>query len=489
MMILKKFLFTEEVRMKLFDDLPQIETMFFDAFEKISEAVYFCDIDGNLIYVNQTALKLDGFTLSQIKGKAIAELYGLDALSSPLLKTLATRKPVNEEQVTYYVNNREVVQLCNAAPCFVDGRLMGAYSVQRDITEMKQIIETNISLQWEVLRQKERLLRQQSVDCSLPEIVGESALFLKSKQTAYQAAKNDSAVMLVGSTGSGKELFAHSIHDYSDRAKGPFLALNCAAIPEGLLEGILFGTAKGVYTGAIEREGLLSQADGGTIFLDEINSMPLSSQAKLLRVLEEKKVYKLGVSHGKQLNVRIISSSNELPQAAVDRGGLREDLFYRLSVVYIQIPSLKERADDIPLLVRYFLGEYNERFSKNVIGVADDVMAFFADFSWPGNVRQLKHCIESAMNFTDDGQAISFSALPPYLFEKPASPKVLPAPPSTKAVGAVDATTLMETIRDDEKAEISAALKKARGNMAAAARELGITRQTMVYRVKKYGLK
>ena len=463
------------------------ETMFFDAFDKVSEAVYFCDAQGNLVYINGRAEKLDGFTLAKVKGKPVSSLYGLDAKTSPLLKALKTGQSVEGEEVTYYVNNREVVQLCTAAPLYQDGRLVGAYSVQRDISELKQIIESNISLQWEVLRQKERLQGETPGNLAVPELVGESPAFQKCKQAVYQAAKNDSAVLLVGDTGSGKELFARAIHEQSGRAKGPFLALNCAAIPESLLEGILFGTAKGVYTGAIEREGLLTQADGGTVFLDEINSMSLQSQAKLLRVLEEKKVYKLGGSRGRAIHVRIISSSNEQPRAAVERGGLREDLFYRLSVVYIQIPPLRERPEDISLLVRYFLDAYNERFQKNVIGVAGDVMAFFAEFSWPGNVRQLKHTIESAMNFTEDGQAISFSALPPYLFEKPAQQ----IQSAVKAVPAAveNGPTLMEAIREEEKAEIAAALKKARGNMAKAARALGISRQTMVYRVNKYGLK
>lgn len=471
------------------DEKLKIDPLHTAIFDKIAETVYFCDIEGKLIYMNQKAEQLDGFTCSQVRGKSVVELYGLDETTSPLLKALYQKEPVEEAQVTYYINGREVTQLCNAAPVFYEGRLMGAYSVQRNITEMKQIIEKNLALQWQIMscRGKRGVTTEEWNEASF--LVGENEGFQRCKQTAFQAAQNDSAVFLVGATGSGKELFARFIHDQSDRANGPFLALNCAAIPEGLLEGILFGTAKGVYTGAVEREGLLLEADGGTVFLDEINSMPLSSQAKLLRVLEEKKVYKLGGSRGKELHVRIISSSNESPRAAVERGALREDLFYRLSVVYIQIPPLKERRDDIPLLVDYFLAGYNQRFSKNVIGVADEVMAFFDEFPWPGNVRQLKHSIESAMNFTEDGQWISFSALPPYLFET--VPVKTVEPLVNKGAAATEETpvTVMESIRAAEKEEIIDALKKTKGNMAKAARLLGMTRQTMVYRVKKYGLK
>ncbi len=455
-------------------------------FDKIAEAVYCCDLEGNLVYMNKKAEQLDGFSFLQVRGKPIADLYGLDETTSPLLKALFQRKPVEDGQVTYYVNGREVTQLCNAAPLWQDGCLTGAYSVQRDITEMKQIIEKNLALQWEIMGCQKKQGNGKAREAAIS-LIGESENFKLCKQRAFQAAQNDSAVFLVGDTGSGKELFARFIHEQSDRAKGPFLALNCAAIPEGLLEGILFGTAKGVYTGAVEREGLLLEADGGTVFLDEINSMPLASQAKLLRVLEEKKVYKLGGSQGKALNVGIISSSNELPRGAVERGALREDLFYRLSVVYIQIPSLKERREDISLLTDYFLADYNQRFAKNVIGVADEVMAFFNEFSWPGNVRQLKHSIESAMNFTDSGQWIGLCALPPHLFEPVAAKTVTPLA-AKEAIGET-AVTVMETIREGEKREIVDALKKAKGNMAQAARLLGMTRQAMVYRVKKYGLK
>ena len=305
--------------------------------------------------------------------------------------------------------------------------------------------------------------------------------------------------MLVGATGSGKELFARAIHENSPRKNGPFLALNCAAIPEDLLEGILFGTAKGVYTGAVEREGLLLQAEGGTVFLDEMNSMPPSSQAKLLRVLEEKKVCKLGASRGRDINVRLISSCNEPPQAAVERGAMRRDLFYRLSVVYIRIPSLAERREDIPLLVDFFISEYNRRFEKSVLGVAGNVMDFFMSYPWSGNVRQLKHCIESAMNFTESGQWIGFSSLPPYLFdvlseEPPLSDdekelSVSDASPEPERKTAPPKQTVMESIREEEREELIAALREAKGNMAKAARALGINRQAMVYRVKKYGLK
>ena len=467
-------------------------------FDDVADAIYVCDLNGNLLYMNRAAEKLDGLAFAHVRGKNIADIYGTDASVSPLLRVLETKSSVRESRFSYWISGREVIQSCVASPLILGEKMVGAYSVQHDLTEMQRMVEENLLLQREAEAHRTQKNERVTPRYDVRALIGESDIFRECRDTALRAAEGDSSVMLVGDTGSGKELFARAIHENSRRKDGPFLALNCAAIPEDLLEGILFGTAKGVYTGAVEREGLLLQADGGTVFLDEINSMPPASQAKLLRVLEERKVYKLGSAKGKEINVRIISSSNESPKAAVERGAMREDLFYRLSVVYIRIPALIERKEDIPLLVDHFIAEYNRRFSKNVLGVAANVMAFFTDYPWKGNVRQLKHCIESAMNFTESGQWIGFSSLPPYLFdammEEPsrgeltaedlaeypaAAPVVLP--PKEK--------TLMESIKEEERAAVITALKEAKGNMAKAARILGIDRQAMVYRVKKYGLK
>ena len=466
-------------------------------FDEVADAVYVCDLKGKLLFLNKAAEKLDGFQLETVRGKDVADLYGTESGISPLLEALRTRETVRKPRYSYWIHGREVVQSCVASPLFLAGEIVGAYSVQHDMTEMRQMVEENLELQREVEQHRLKKAEPLAARYDLQFLIGESESFAECRATALRAAETDSSVMLVGATGSGKELFARAIHENSPRKNGPFLALNCAAIPGDLLEGILFGTAKGVYTGAVEREGLLLQAEGGTVFLDEMNSMPLSSQAKLLRVLEEKKVYKLGAAKGRDLNVRLISSCNELPQAAVERGAMRKDLFYRLSVVYIRIPALSERREDIPLLVDYFISEYNKRFDKSVLGVAGNVMDFFMTYPWNGNVRQLKHCIESAMNFTESGQWIGFSSLPPYLFDSlwdepsPSGGETelsLSSPEPEKKVAPLK-KTVMESIQEEEKEEIIAALRAAKGNMAKAARALGINRQAMVYRIKKYGLK
>lgn len=474
--------------------------MYFDAFDKMIEAVYVCDISGNLVYFNQVAERLDGYLLKDVKGKSTYDLYGLTEKNSPMLKALTTERPVHNEEFSYYVNGKEIVQLCNAGPIYNDGKLVGAYTVQRDLTMLKDIVERNIALQSELIQQKNRAASDQASNRTFEHLIGKSDVFQKCKDLAWRVAKTNSSVMLVGSTGSGKEVFARAIHDHSTRSRGPFLALNCAAIPESLIEGILFGTTKGVYTGAVEKEGLLAQADGGTVFLDEVNSMPLASQAKLLRVLEEKKIMKLGSKKEVDIDVRIISSTNEVPRVAIDGGRLREDLFYRLSVVQICIPSLEERKEDIPELVRHFIAKYNEKFHKNVLGVDQEVLDYFMKFPWPGNVRQLKACVESAMNFAADGGLIAFADLPQYVFESSLAPedryrqRLQMAVQETARIAAaqndrIEKGDVMDAIWNEERERIIEALRQARGNMTKAAKSLGISRQLLFYRCKKYRIK
>ena len=523
--------------MGLFHSFFNGQGIYFNAFEQMVEAVYICDIDRNLIYFNKVAEQLDGYLLSEVKGHSVYELYGLRDMDSPMLKALVTECPVYNEEYSYYVNGREVIQICNAGPIYEDGTLVGAYTIQRDLTMYKEMVEQNIMLQKEINHHKSMIMDSSEND-PFSTIIGKSDAFRYCVDLARQASRTGSSVMLVGRTGSGKEIFAKAIHDSSDRGKKPFLALNCAAIPETLIESLLFGTTKGVYTGAVEKDGILAQADGGTVFLDEINSMPLDSQAKLLRVLEEKKIMKMGSNKELPIDIRIISSTNEDPIEAIRNHHIREDLFYRLSVVQIQIPSLRERKDDIPLLVDFFIAKYNNRFHKEVCGVESAVMSMFMDFPWPGNVRQLKACIESAMNFAPQKGWIRFHDLPAYIFEDnevpenryrqllqknwraedpsgiktghavsswkrsetfPAYPipfsaalknKPFPKPEEELDVPFVKKEpSVMETIRNNEKEEIIAALKSYRGNITKAASFLGMSRQSLSYRIKKYNLK
>lgn len=543
--------------MSLFDELFDARSLYFDIFDRMIEAIYICDTDRNIIYLNRVAEQLDSYLLKDIKGKSVYEIYGLSDEESPMLSALVTERPLVNKEFSYYVNGKEVVQCCNSGPIYEEGRLIGAYTVQRDLTMYKNIMEENIALQRAISHQRSNK-GQKNTD-SFSEIIGNSKSFRRCVDQARLAAHTSSSVMLIGATGSGKEVFARAIHEGSDRHDKPFLALNCAAIPESLIESILFGTTRGVYTGAVEKEGILSQADGGTVFLDEINSMPLASQSKLLRVLEERKIMKLGSNKEMSIDIRVISSTNEDPYVAIRNGHMREDLFYRLSVVQIRIPPLRERKEDVPLMVKHFVDKYNKRFGKHVPGVDNHVMSVFMTFSWPGNIRQLKACIESSMNFVADHDWITMDHLPSYLFEDaevaenkyrqwapkwdkkpgnsihmankpffspPESAQRTDAPPRdvvtdfrnvvpgeaygdglavppiseaeephgdgvsalSSSIGEESYGDIMDDIRRKEKEEIIAALRLFKGNKTKAAASLGMSRQSLSYRLKKYGL-
>lgn len=486
-------------------------------FNMMSDAVYLVDDGGVILFINHAAERLDGYTFREAKGRTVMELYGLDFTQSPLLRVASSREPLVDHIFRYYVNDQEVYQLCNTIPIdFADGTC-GSFSVQRDVTKLKKIIDRNVELQKQLFAFNESSEDKSSQFYHFKDIVGEHRLLTDSKNLAYNAAQSDSPIMLCGLTGTGKELFAQSIHSASKRKNETFLAINCAAIPETLLEGILFGTVKGVYTGAMERKGLFEQANGGTLFLDEINSMPLSSQSKLLRVLEEKKVQPLGSKEQIEIDTRIISGCNEYPTEVLGKGQIRQDLFYRLAVINIMIPSLAKRKSDIFLLAHHFIAYYNEKLHKNVLAMDEEITAFFLNYSWPGNVRQLRYCIESAMNLVSaDETTIKEKHLPYYLLEsdegkerfyqyfqslgestqKEAKEKMAIKPVTLKAVkefpdvasGVVDAANVFAVVREQEKERIVDALLHNNGCISKAAKEMGMTRQTLVYRMKKHNI-
>ena len=474
----------------------------YEVLNLMDEAVYFCDDKGRLVYINESAEKLEGFRLSDIQGKTIQEVYGLD--DSPMLRVVRTGKAVENVAFHCNVNGKAVFQICNARPLIVDGRVVGAYTIQRDMTKLYHVIEENLKIQRKIFPSS---ISDSDIDTFLKasrpgRMVGEHPKFKECLSMVSMAAKRDSHVMLTGQTGTGKELFARSIHQQSLRHWRPFLAINCAAIPEALLEGILFGTAKGVYTGAVERQGLLEQASGGTLFLDELNSMSLFSQAKLLRVLEEKEIQHLGGKEKIKIDVRIISSSNVMPHEALKSNLIREDLFYRLAVVNIIIPSLSERRSDIPLLVDYFINLYNNEFGKSVKGLSEEARSFFLEYPWPGNVRQLRHCLESAMNFVhSEDKYIRREHLPKYFFDVGSKsyfnfdqPESLDQTYLTNArvESQIDVPldqSIFSTICENEKRLIIEALLANKGNVSRTARTLNMHRQSLVHRIKKYGLK
>ena len=308
------------------------------------------------------------------------------------------------------------------------------------------------------------------------DIIGESKEMLALKSLALKASETDAPVLIYGETGTGKELFVHSIHNASPRKYNPFIAQNCAALPANLLEGILFGTVKGGFTGAEDREGLFELAHGGTLFLDEINSMPLELQAKLLRVLQDSSIRRVGGTNTIDVDVRIVSATNIPPEEAVKNKLLRNDLYYRLSVVNFEIPPLKDRKSDIPLLTNYFIENMNEKLNKSVTGVSKKVMKVFDSYKWEGNVRELENTIEGIMSLYDM-DVIDVDHLPQKFKIHMETEKV------------AHSKSLKEILEDKEKGIITDTLELADGNITHTAELLKIPRQTLQYKINKHKLR
>ena len=315
-------------------------------------------------------------------------------------------------------------------------------------------------------------------------IVGKSQAIKKIYNIVAKVAPTDAAILLTGETGAGKGVFAETLHRLSKRAEQPFVSINCSAIPENLLESELFGYKKGSYTGATaDKKGLMEEANNGTIFLDEIGDMSLALQSKMLRVLENGEVRRIGDTESKKINVRIIAATNKDLWKEIGAGRFREDLFFRLNVVRIHIPPLRERREDILILIRHFMEKYNAEYDKNVITIADDVITTLMNYDYPGNVRELSNIVKHAVIFSEKG-AITKADLPSGM---PAQALIEASKTSGLEKGEILGSDF-ETIAGMEKRLIVETLKKTLNNHTIAAKKLGISRSTLWRKMKEYGI-
>jgi DNA-binding NtrC family response regulator len=327
----------------------------------------------------------------------------------------------------------------------------------------------------DTLREVKVLRRQLREQGSFGSMIGSSPSMRKVYQIVEQAAPTSASVLIWGESGTGKELVAKTIHQLSPRTQQPFVPINCAAIPETLLESEIFGHEKGAFTGATDRrEGCFELADRGTLFLDEIAEMTPATQVKLLRVLQERTFRRLGGRQEQTVDVRVIAATNVVPSEAVKSGKLREDLYYRLHVFAIEVPPLRQRKEDLPLLIQSFISEFNARNGKQVSAVEPVALKILEQYNWPGNVRELRNVVERAV-ILSSGQFLELKHLPPYVSETP-----VPAPPA----GAVALTPGM-TVEEAENRLILLTLDHARGNKTRAAEILGISLKTLHNKLNK----
>jgi two-component system, NtrC family, response regulator AtoC len=327
-------------------------------------------------------------------------------------------------------------------------------------------------------------------------IIGDSAALREVLAKVEQVAPTNSTVLLRGETGTGKELVAHAIHINSKREEKPFVRVNCASLAPGILESELFGHEKGSFTGAMERRrGRFELADGGTLFLDECGDLPMEVQIKLLRTLQEREFERVGGNETIKVDVRVVSATNRNLEKMIEDGDFREDLYYRLNVFPINLPPLRDRLDDLPVLLGHFITKFARQMGVNASPVTADAVAKLREYNWPGNVRELENIVERAMILARGtplaAQHLDFGRRAQPANQSGPVPSVTTQAPSAPvpAPGASDeGKSLAERLLDSERKEIVAAVEKSRGNIASAARTLGINRSTLYYRLRKHGL-
>lgn len=441
----------------------EIENKYVNAsIESNLDAVLIIDEKGMIIRINRVAEEMFGLPIDAILNQNCKDIFGVN---NSLTQVLVKRKEINGEEISLKINGRDMVFYSTIRPIFIEShKLKGVVAFFREIKAVKRMAK-----RYFIPKAK----------FTFEDLIGRNKEFIKAITMAKKLANSSVKVLLEGETGTGKELFAHAIHNFSSRRNKPFVTINCAAIPLELVESELFGYEEGAFTGA-RRGGLLGKielAEGGTLFLDEISSMPLSLQGKFLRVLEMGIIMRIGGRREIVTDVRIISATNKDLWGEIRNGNFREDLFYRINLATIKIPPLRERKDDIPLLVEYF---YKRKFSQNRVDISsiieDKALQVLLSYHWPGNIRELENVIERALLLSSEDK-IKVKVLPPHLIQV-----------INKETDLNLNSGKIKKLEELEKDSIIEALKVSDGNITSAAQQLGIARNTFYAKMKKYGI-
>lgn len=448
----------------------------YEILDYLDEGIHIIDQSGKNVYYNRFALNIDGINKADVIGRHLTEVYpSLDEKTSTLLTAVRTGKPVyKQEQNFVNYNGKKITTINTSIPIKSGNKILGAIEISKDITHVKEMSERIVDLQDRLIQRRTNKSSTSESIYKFSDIIGNNEEMVKLKDMAKRASETDANIFITGETGTGKELFVHSIHNASKRRTMPFITQNCAALPAGLLEGLLFGTSRGGFTDAKDRPGLFELADGGTLFLDEINSMPLELQSKLLRVLQDGNIRRVGGTTTKTVDVRIIAATNVDPEIAIEEKHLRQDLFYRLNVVNVTIPPLRKRKDDIKILSNYFIEKFNYKLNRYTKGISEQALEIFKNYSWEGNVRELEHIIEGIMSI-EDVETIQVDHIP----------KKIKQNIRIEDTGDLSLTEILE---NKEKQLIQEALESTNHNITYAAEKLKIPRQTLQYKMKKLNI-
>ncbi|RQD69213.1 MAG: sigma-54-dependent transcriptional regulator [Tindallia sp. MSAO_Bac2] len=455
------------------DQLKEMQSLLEGILHSTQDAISVCDEKGIHVLINPAYTRLTGLSEKDIIGKPVT--VDIADGQSVHLQALKKRKPVSNARLKVGKHQKEII--ASAAPIIVDGELRGSVGILQDLTEMKKL-----SRELMLARQ---IIRKLEAKYTIDDIIARDPQMTNCLEKARQAAETPATILLRGESGTGKELFAHAIHNLSDRRYKQFVRVNCAAISESLLESELFGYEEGAFTGARKggKSGLFQEAHNGTIFLDEIAEIPNSTQVKLLRVLQEGEILPVGSTRSVNVDVRVISATNVNLEKAVEEGRFREDLYYRLNVIPIQIPPLRERKKDIYPLVISLLNKYNQEYGRNAQDISPDALIHLQNYHWPGNVRELQNYI---------GRAMVNMKLQETILEEMHLPKFFD---SDSPENASDLTvnkerfknkmTLEEGMREAERQIIRDALKANSGNRTKTAEALNISIRSLYYKIQK----
>lgn len=442
------------------------------------------DNDGKITYVNEKMLKYKNCTSEQMIGKHIKKFFPY----THMIENMENER----DTIAFYQGNVTSKDDVEASVHYVlrkDGKRVGlmSYDIFQELKEFEQFVRMYGELDDKIKYYREELKEYRMTKYSIEDIVGQSEQIKKLKADIKNAAKTSSTVLITGETGTGKELVAHSIHDLSKRRSNKFVKLNITNLPPSLIESELFGYEAGSFTGAVKsgKKGRFEEADNGTLFIDEIETLPLEMQPKLLRVLQEREIERIGNNESIQINVRIISATNEKLEELVKERKFRKDLFYRLEVVRINVPSLRERKEDIRLLAEHFIREYNMTLGTNVTGITDAAVVKLESYDWPGNVRELKNVIERAMGAANNNLVDSDSIQIASIVDNSALGRGGTAAVPHSYFDFEGESPIEEAKRQAEIAVITEALARAEGNKKRAAEMLKIARPLLYQKMDR----
>jgi len=449
-------------------NLKEVEAQLKAIIDSTNDAISVADENGIVRIVNRAYTKITGYAAEEVIGKpATVDIAEGESIHMLIAKM---RQPIYNARLKVGPARKEVI--VNATPLFVHGKFKGSVAVVHDVSEIMQLNNE--------LEEIKRLIRHMKAQYTFDDIIGDSRIMQIAKEQAKRVAQTPATVLLRGESGTGKELFAHAIHNVSPRKNKSFVSVNCAAIPESILESELFGYEEGAFTGAMRggKKGLVEEADGGTLFLDEVGKLPISLQPKLLRFIESKEFVPVGGRNVKKVDVRIIAATNTDLEKMVKSGEFLPDLYFRLNVFPIYLPPLKERREDIPKIAMHIVRKLNQQYGRMVEGMNPAVMHYITNKEWQGNVREMENFIGRIMiNMGPEERIIEM--------------KHLPEKAEVNEMGnfeTFEIRALKDMVESYEKQVIQEALKKCNGDKSKAAEMLDVSVRTLYYKMERYGI-